>query len=82
MSTKAFFFSGNQYVRYDVASDKVDDGYPLPIQQYWPGMPFTTIDASILWTALGGNKLMGTSKNCLIANEQKLKVLLYRSYSQ
>jgi CRISPR-associated protein Csm5 len=24
----------------------------------------------------------GTSKNCLIANEQKLKVLLYRSYSQ
>jgi hypothetical protein len=26
--------------------------------------------------------LEGTSKNCLIANEQKLKVLLYRSYSQ
>jgi hypothetical protein len=25
---------------------------------------------------------LGTSKNCLIANEQKLKVLLYRSYSQ
>jgi CRISPR-associated Csx11 family protein len=26
--------------------------------------------------------LLGTSKNCLIANEQKLKALLYRSYSQ
>jgi hypothetical protein len=29
-----------------------------------------------------GPKGWGTSKNCLIANEQKLKALLYRSYSQ
>ena len=33
---KAYFFSGDQYARYDVATDKVDDGYPLT-QPHWPG---------------------------------------------
>jgi hypothetical protein len=36
---KAFFFNrGNQYVRYDISNDKVDDGYPLFIADSWPGM--------------------------------------------
>jgi len=35
---KAFFFKGDSYVRYDIASDQVDAGYPLKIADQWPGL--------------------------------------------
>jgi Hemopexin len=35
---KVFFFKGDSYVRYDVADDRVDPGYPLKIADQWPGM--------------------------------------------
>lgn len=35
---KAYFFKGAQYVRYDISGERVDDGYPLPIAGYWPGL--------------------------------------------
>jgi matrix metalloproteinase-14 (membrane-inserted) len=47
---KAYFFNGNQYIRYDIASDKTDPGYPNSINQStWPGLPWNEIDAGVNW---------------------------------
>jgi hypothetical protein len=46
---KAYYFKGNQYLRYDVAADKVDPGYPLPIAGQWPGLWPDNIDAGVVW---------------------------------
>src|SRR4051812_34797458 len=46
---KVYVFKGPFYLRYDLASGKLDDGYPRPIKDNWPGMPFTSIDAACVW---------------------------------
>ena len=46
---KAYFFSGGQYVRWDVASDTVDVGYPQPISFGWTGIFADGIDAAAVW---------------------------------
>lgn len=38
---KVYFFKGNQYLRYDLPSDKVDADYPKPIAGNWPGVAGT-----------------------------------------
>jgi GH24 family phage-related lysozyme (muramidase) len=45
---KAYFFTGSDYVRYDVAADAVDEGYPQPIAGAWSGL-FDDVDAAIEW---------------------------------
>lgn len=36
---KAYLFSGSQYVRFDILSDRADAGYPQPINgRTWPGV--------------------------------------------
>ncbi len=35
---KAYFFKGDQYLRYDVAANTADDGYPRPLAGQWPGL--------------------------------------------
>ena len=35
---KAYFFKGSEYIRYDIATDKTDAGYPKPIKNFWPGL--------------------------------------------
>src|SRR6476469_566481 len=50
---KVFFFFNDQYLRYDVAADRVDPGYPLPIAENWPGMAeagfASDLDAAVNW---------------------------------
>jgi len=49
---KAYVFAGNQYVRYDVAADSADAGYPLLIAGPWRGFPSAfeaSIDAGVIW---------------------------------
>jgi hemopexin len=44
-----YFFKGDQYLRYDIAADRVDPGYPLPIAGHWPGLWTDHIDAGVVW---------------------------------
>jgi GH24 family phage-related lysozyme (muramidase) len=44
---KAYFFTGNRYVRYDVKLDQVDEGYPLTIAGQWPDLFADGIDAAL-----------------------------------
>jgi hypothetical protein len=48
---KAYFFRDTQYLRYDIALDRVDAGYPRPIAGNWTGIPasWTRIDAAVAW---------------------------------
>jgi hypothetical protein len=48
---KAYFFSGNQYLRYDKATDKVDSNYPKTLPGGWQNWPstWTSVDAAIRW---------------------------------
>jgi hypothetical protein len=46
---KAYFFKGGEYIRYDVATDQVDAGYPHPIAGNWPGLFTSNIDAGLVW---------------------------------
>lgn len=48
---KAYIFRGSQYIRYDIATDRVDPGYPAPIAGNWGNWPatWTSVDASVRW---------------------------------
>jgi hypothetical protein len=46
---KAYFFSGDQYIRYDIAADRAEDGYPKDIASAWPGVFARDIDAVLVW---------------------------------
>jgi hypothetical protein len=46
---KVYFFKGNQYMRYDIAADQVDPGYPKPIAGNWPGLWKSNIGAAVVW---------------------------------
>lgn len=46
---KAYFFSGNDYYRYDVAADRVDPGFPQPIASNWAGLGGVRIQGAVAW---------------------------------
>ncbi|MDR3636953.1 MAG: hemopexin repeat-containing protein [Isosphaeraceae bacterium] len=45
---KAYFFKGNENTRFDIASEKADEG-PIPIERNWPGVWPDGIDAAVSW---------------------------------
>jgi len=47
---KAYFFSGEKYIRFDMTNFMADPDYPRPINSTtWPGLPFKSIDAAVNW---------------------------------
>jgi hypothetical protein len=46
---KAYFFKGDQYVRYSVAEDWADADYPTKIKNNWPGLWERDIGAAVMW---------------------------------
>jgi hypothetical protein len=50
---KVYFFKDDRYLRYDVAGDRVDPGFPLPIAGQWPGLAEagfgSDIDGAVNW---------------------------------
>jgi hypothetical protein len=47
LNGKIFFFNRDKYVRWDVASNGIDPGYPRCIADGWPGVTFDRIDAVV-----------------------------------
>lgn len=45
LSNKLFLFKGDQCVRLDIETNQIEDGYPKPIAEEWPGVTFERIDA-------------------------------------
>jgi hypothetical protein len=44
---KVYFFRGPNYIRFDVAADRVDPGYPRPIAGNWAGFDTAGFDKGI-----------------------------------
>lgn len=49
-SRTVYFFSGNQYVRFDTLNNCVDPGYPQPFSKRWKGVTFDRLDAALYWS--------------------------------
>ena len=46
---KAYFFRGDEYIRFDISSHRSDNGYPRKIRGGWPGLFERDIDAVCVW---------------------------------
>jgi hypothetical protein len=47
LSRKVFFFRRDKYLRMDIDTGAVDEGYPKQIADGWPGLSFDRIDAAL-----------------------------------
>jgi hypothetical protein len=45
LSRKLYFFNRENYIRLDVDSRTIDEGYPRKISEGWPGVDFDRVDA-------------------------------------
>ena len=44
-----YFFSGDRFIRFNLAKNRADEGYPELIKKRWFGLTFDRIDAAIYW---------------------------------
>lgn len=44
-----YFFSGDQYIRFNWTKNRADEGYPKNIREHWAGVTFDRIDAALFW---------------------------------
>lgn len=62
---KACFFKGSRYVHFDIAADKVDSGYPKPIdQRNWGGVPWAGGFGAVVHNGKGRNLLLQGRSAC------------------
>ncbi len=47
LSRKLYFFNRDRYLRWDLETMSVDDGYPRLVSEGWPGVTFERIDAVV-----------------------------------
>jgi len=45
-----FFFKNNKYIRLDIDTGEIDEGYPKLISKGWDGVTFERIDAALVWS--------------------------------
>jgi len=50
---KVYFFKDDEFLRYNMKENRVDEGYPKKIKNNWPGLWGSDIDAAMYWP---GNK--------------------------
>jgi hypothetical protein len=48
ISRKFYVFRGDKYLRVDYDTLKIDEGYPRPISEGWPNVPFRQLDAVLV----------------------------------
>ena len=46
---KVYFFKEDQYIRFDIKTDRADPGFPKPIAGNWPGLFTSGIDEAVNW---------------------------------
>lgn len=63
---KVYFFRDDEYLRYDVTGDRIDDGYPKKIIDYWTGWPQH-------WTRIQGAFDWGNGKLYFFSGEEYLR---------
>lgn len=45
----AYFFRGDEYIKWDIAADAPVPGFPARIATYWPGLFDADLDAAVMW---------------------------------
>ncbi|UCM90446.1 hemopexin repeat-containing protein [Streptomyces marincola] len=49
----AYFFSGPDYYKFDIAANRVPGGYPKRTATYWPGLGDASIHGAMVWPTGG-----------------------------